>query len=57
MTYWVGSSHSSHDPAKFMDLVSFESEGKIFLICHMTTQLKYYVTLWVEPPHPKSSPC
>ena len=30
MTCWVGSSHSSHYPAKFVDLVPCESEDNIF---------------------------
>ena len=54
MTCWMGSSDSSHHPAKFADLVSCESEGKIFLICHVNTQFKCRMTLWVEFPHPKS---
>ena len=41
----VGSSHSSHHPAKFIDLVTSESEDKIFLICHVTTKFKRHVTL------------
>ena len=57
MTCLVGSSHSSHHPAKFMDLVPCESEDKIFLICHVTTQSKCYVTLQVDFSHPKSPPC
>ena len=47
MTCWVGSSHSSLHPAKFVDLVPCESEDKIFLICHVTTQLRCHVTLWL----------
>ena len=27
-----------------------------FLIFHVTSQLKYHVTFWVEPPHPDSAP-
>ena len=57
MTCWVGSSHSSHDPAKFVDLVPCESEDKMFLICHVTTQLKCHVTSRVDFPHHKSPPC
>ena len=56
MTCWVGSSHSSRYPAKFVDPVPCESEDKIFLICQVTTQLKCHVTLWVVFPHPKSLP-
>ena len=37
MICWVGSSHSSHHPENFVDLVPSESEDKIFLICHVTT--------------------
>ena len=57
MTCWVGSSHSSHHPAKFVDLVPCESEDKIFLICNVITQLKCHVTLWVDFSHAKSPPC
>ena len=58
MTCWVGSSpHSTHHPAKFVDLVPFESEDKIFLTCHVTIQLKCHVTLWVDFSHSKSPPC
>ena len=57
MTCWVGSSHSSHHPTKFIVLVTSESKDKIFLICHVTTQMKYHVTLWVGFPHPKSPSC
>ena len=57
MTYWVGYSHSSHHPAKFVDFVPFESEDKIFLTFHVITQLKYYVTLWVRSPYPKLPLC
>ena len=57
MTCWVGSSHSSHHPAKFVDLANCKREDKIFLICHVTTQFKCHVTLWVGLPPPKSSPC
>ena len=57
MICWVGSSHSSHHPAKFVDLVPSESEEKIFLTCHVTTQLKCHVILPVNFPHPKTSPC
>ena len=57
MTCWVGSSNSSHHPAKFVDLVPCESEDKIFLICHVITQLKCHVTLWVDFSHAKSPPC
>ena len=56
MTCWVSSFHSSHHSAKFVDLVCCESEGKTFLTCHVTTQLKWHVTLWVDFPHPKSPP-
>ena len=57
MTCWVGASHSSHHLAKFVDLVPCESEDKIFLTCHLTTQLKCRVTLWVDIPHPKLPSC
>ena len=50
MTCWVESSKS-------VDLVPCKSEDKIFLICHVTTQLKCHMTLWVYFSHPKSSPC
>ena len=33
-----------------------QSEDKIFLLCHVTTQLKCHVTLWVDFPHPKPPP-
>ena len=56
MTCCVGSSHSGHRPAKFVDLVPCGTEGKIFLICHVTTQLKCHVTLWMDSPYPKPSP-
>ena len=56
MTSWLGSSNSSHQPAKFVDLVPSESEDKMFLICHVITQMKYHVTLWVDFSHPKSHP-
>ena len=36
-----------YHPAKFVGLASCDSENKIFLICHVTTQSKYQVTLWV----------
>ena len=32
------------------------SEDKIFLICHVATQLKFHLTLWVRFPHPKLPP-
>ena len=57
MTCWVGFSHSSHHPAKFVGLAPFESEDIIFLIFHVTTQSKCHVTLWVVSLHPKSPPC
>ena len=57
MTSWVGSSNASHHPAKFVDLVTCESEDKIFLTCHVITQLKCHMTLWVDFSHPKSPPC
>ena len=39
MTCWVESSpHSSHHPAKFLDLVPCESEDKIFLTCDHTIE-------------------
>ena len=57
MTCWVGSSHSSHHPAKFVDLGPCESEDKIFLTCRVTTQLMCHVTSWVHFPHPKSPLC
>ena len=56
MVCWVGSSHSIHYLAKFVELVPCESEDKIFLTCHVTTQLKCHVTLRVDYPHPKSPP-
>ena len=37
MICWVGSSHSSYHPAKFVGLAACESKGEIFLICHVTT--------------------
>ena len=37
MTCWMGSSHPSRYPAKFVDLVPCESEDKIFLACYVTT--------------------
>ena len=52
----MGSSHSSHHPAKFVGLASCESEAKILLICHVTTQSKCHVTLCVGSPHPKYQP-
>ena len=57
MTFWVGSSHSSHHPAKFMDLALCESEDKIFLTFPVATQFKCHVTSWVHFPRPKSQPC
>ena len=54
MTCWMGSSHPSHYPAKFVDLVPCESEDKIFLTCYVTTQLKCPVTMWVDFSRPKS---
>ena len=57
MTCWVGSSNSSHHPAKFVDLVPCESEDKIFLICLVIAQLKCQVTLWMDLSHAKSPPC
>ena len=57
MTCWVGSSHSSHHPAKSVDLAPCESEDKILLTCHVTTILKCHVTSWVRFPHPKLPPC
>ena len=57
MTCWVWSSHSSHHPAKFVDLVHCETEDKIFLTDHVTTQLKCHVNLSVDFPHPKSPHC
>ena len=57
MACWVGSSNSSHHRAKFVDLVPCESEGKIFLICHVITQLKCHVTLWMDFSHAKSIAC
>ena len=56
MTCSVGSFHSSHHPAKFVGPVRCESEDKIFLIRHVTIQLKCQVTLWVDFLHPKSPP-
>ena len=57
MTCWVRSSNYSHHPTKFVDLVTCESEDKISLICHVITQLKCHVTLWVNFSHAKSPPC
>ena len=58
MTCWVGSSfHSNHHPATFVDLAPCESEGKVFLTCHVTLQLKCHVTLLVDFLHPKSPLC
>ena len=59
MTCWVRYfPHSSHHPAKFMNLVSCESEKKKKILAyHVTKQLKCHVTLWVDFPHPKSPPC
>ena len=57
MICWVGSSHSSHHPAKFLDLVPCESEDKIFLVCHVNSQLKNHVISRVDFSHPKSPPC
>ena len=54
MTYWVVSSNASHHPAKFVDLVTCESDDKIFLICHVITQLKCHVTVCVDFSHPKT---
>ena len=34
-----------------------ESEGKIFLICHVITQLKFHVAIWGDFSHVKSPPC
>ena len=31
-------------------------ENMIFLKYHVTTELKWHVTLWVWPPHPDSAP-
>ena len=28
----------------------------MFLNYHVTTELKWHVTLWVRPPHPESAP-
>ena len=57
MICWLGSSNSSHHTAKFVDLKPFESEDKIFLICHVITQLKCHVTLWVNFSHAKLPLC
>ena len=56
MTCWLGSSHSSHHPAKFVDFVPCERKDKIFLIFHVTTQLKCHLNLCMDFPHPKSTP-
>ena len=57
MTCWLGSSpHSSQHPAKLVNLVPCESEDKIFLTCHVTTQLKCHVTFRMDFPHLTSSP-
>ena len=47
MTCLVGSSYSSHHPAKFVDLVPCHD----LVICHVTTQLKCHLTLWVDFSH------
>ena len=47
MTRWVGSSHSSYHPTKFMALAPCESQDETFLICHVTTLSMFHVTLWV----------
>ena len=57
MICWVRSSHSSHHHAKFMDIASCESEDKIFLICHVTAELKCHVAFQVGSPQPKSPLC
>ena len=54
LTCWVVSSHFSHHPAKFVDLVPCERENKIFLTCHVTTQLTWlcgWIFLTLSP-HP-----
>ena len=61
MTCWVGSSHSSHHPAKFVDLAFgvhtlYESGNITFFICQVTTMSKCHVTLWVGSPHLKTPP-
>ena len=43
-----------YHPAKFVGLASCDSENKIFLICHVTTKSKCYVTLWMGSPYPKT---
>ena len=47
----------SHQPAKFGFHKLCESGDITFLICHVTRILKCHVTLWMESPQPKSSPC
>ena len=54
---WWGTFVQSHHPAKFGIHWPCESGDKIFLICHMTTQLKCHMTLWVGSPCSKSPPC
>ena len=47
----------SHHPAKFGVHRPCESGDITSLICHVTTQSMYHVTLWVRFPYPKSPPC
>ena len=43
----MGSSKSSHQPARFVGLSPFEGEGKIFLTCNVFTLFKCHVTWYV----------
>ena len=56
MKCWVESSYSSHLPAKFVNFVHCEREDKVFLICHVTMQLRCQVSLWVVLPYLKLLP-
>ena len=46
----------SHHPVKFGVQRPCEIGDIMFFICHVTTIWKYYLTLLVESPHPKSPP-
>ena len=41
MTCWVGSSHSSHHPAKFIDLLTCESEDIFYLSRYYTIEVSH----------------
>ena len=45
-----------HHPDKFIHKRYCHSRA-MFLICHVTSSLKLYVTLWVKGPHGKSPIC